>query len=139
MRLTLDVEASLDELGGLQDRVAAFGESDGWPADMAFQIELTLEEICVNIVNYGFEDDGGEHAIQIILDSGPESLTMEIIDNGRAFDPLTETPAPDLDSDVGDRPIGGLGVYLVKQYMDALEYRRSDGRNHLKLVKHRSE
>ena len=68
----------------------------------------------------------------------PDALTMEIIDNGRAFDPLTETPEPDLDSVLGDRPIGGLGVYLVKTFMDELLYRREDGRNHLKMVKHLS-
>lgn len=138
MRMRLEVPASLDQLTGIQERVAAFGESQDWSVEMLFQIELTLEEICVNIVNYGFEDDGGEHMIEIIVDSETESLTMEIVDNGRAFDPLTETPEPDLDSAVGDRPIGGLGVYLVKQYMDELDYRRSDGRNHLKMIKHRS-
>lgn len=139
MRMRLEVPASLDQLTGIQERVAAFGESQNWSVEMLFQIELTLEEICVNIVNYGFEDDGGEHMIEIIVDSEAESLTMEIVDNGRAFDPLTETPEPDLDSAVGDRPVGGLGVYLVKQYMDELDYRRSDGRNHLKMIKHRSE
>lgn len=139
MRLTLSVEASLDQLTGLQERVTAFGEAESWPPEMAFQIELSLEEICVNIVNYGFDDDGDQHAIEVIVDSEPDALTMEIIDNGRAFDPLTETPDPDLDSTVGDRPIGGLGVYLVKQYMDDMQYRRADGRNHLKMVKHRSE
>ena len=138
MRMRLEVPASLDQLTGIQERVAAFGESQNWSVEMLFQIELTLEEICVNIVNYGFEDDGGEHMIEIIVDSEAESLTMEIVDNGRAFDPLTETPEPDLESAVGDRPVGGLGVYLVKQYMDELDYRRSDGRNHLKMIKHRS-
>lgn len=138
MRLSVAVEASLDELTDLQQRVTAFGESENWPPDMAFQVELTLEEICVNIVNYGFEDDGDQHAIEVIVDSEPEALTMEIIDNGRAFDPLTEAPDPDLDSAVTNRPIGGLGVYLVKQYMDELQYRRQGGRNHLKMVKHRS-
>ena len=139
MRLALTVEASLDQLTGLQERVTAFGEAENWPPDMAFQVELTLEEICVNVVNYGFEDDGGDHSIEVIVDSEPEALTIEIVDNGRAFDPLTETPDPDLDSAVGDRPIGGLGVYLVKQYMDELQYRREDGRNRLKMVKHRSD
>ena len=135
MKLTLEVEANLKQLTGLQEQVTAFGEAQNWPPDMSFQVELALEEICVNIVNYGFEGDGDDHAIEIVVDSEPNSLTMEIIDNGRAFDPLTETPEPDLDSAVSDRPIGGLGVYLVKTLMDELLYRREDGRNHLKMVK----
>ena len=135
MRLTLEVEANLERLTELQEQVTAFGEAQNWPPDMSFQVELALEEICVNIVNYGFEGDGDNHAIEIVVDSEPDSLTMEIIDNGRAFDPLTETPEPDLDSAVSDRPIGGLGVHLVKSFMDELLYRREDGRNHLKMVK----
>ena len=139
MRLTMEVAARLDQLTGLQEAITAFGESEAWPPAMAFQVELTLEELCVNIVNYGFADDNDGHAIELIVDSDSTALTMEIIDNGRAFDPLTETPEPDLDSAVGERPIGGLGVHLVKTYMDELEYRREDGRNHLKMVKRRSE
>ena len=135
MKLTLEVEANLKQLTGLQEQVTAFAEAQNWPPDMSFQVELALEEICVNIVNYGFEGDGDDHAIEIVVDSEPDSLTMEIIDNGRAFDPLTETPEPDLDSAVSDRPIGGLGVHLVKSFMDELLYRREDGRNHLKMVK----
>ena len=135
MKLTLEVEANLKQLTGLQEQVTAFGEAQNWPPDMSFQVELALEEICGNIVNYGFEGDGDDHAIEIVVDSEPNSLTMEIIDNGRAFDPLTETPEPDLDSAVSDRPIGGLGVHLVKTFMDELLYRREDGRNHLKMVK----
>ena len=138
MRLTLAVEASLDQLTNLQERVAAFGESENWPADMMFQMELVLEEICVNVVNYGFEDDGDGHRIEVRIESEPDTLKMEVVDNGRAFDPLTETPEPDLDSEVGERRVGGLGVFLVKQYMDELRYERVDGRNHLKMVKHRS-
>ena len=136
MKLTLEVEANLKQLTGLQEQVTAFGEAQNWPPDMSFQVELALEEICVNIVNYGFEGDGDDHAIEVVVDSEPDSLTMEIIDNGRAFDPLTETPEPDLDSTVGDRPLGGLGIHLVKTLMDELLYRREDGRNHLKMVKH---
>ena len=135
MKLTLEVEANLKQLTGLQEQVTAFAEAQNWPPDMSFQVELALEEICVNIVNYGFEGDGDDHAIEIVVDSEPDSLTMEIIDNGRAFDPLTETPEPDLDSALSDRPIGGLGVHLVKSFMDELLYRREDGRNHLKMVK----
>ena len=137
MRLTLAVDAGLAEVAEIQQKVTAFGEAEQWPPDMAFQVELTLEEICINIVNYGFELDGNEHSIEVIVDSEPDMLAMEIIDNGRAFDPLTETPDPDLDASIDDRRVGGLGVYFVKQYMDELQYRRESGRNHLKMVKHR--
>ncbi len=61
-----------------------------------------------------------------------------IEDDGIAFDPLI-APPPDLDSDIEDRPIGGLGVYLVKEMMDEVEYARADGRNRVTLVKNVAE
>ena len=63
---------------------------------------------------------------------------MEIVDSGKPFDPFTEAPPPDLDSPVPDRPIGGLGVYLVQQLMDEARYAREDGKNKLTFIKRRT-
>ena len=134
MRMTLTIRADMEEFAKLQQIMAAFAESQGWTPELTYQVELVLEEICLNIVNYGFDGDG-LHQIDISLHSTPDTLTVDIIDNGRAFDPLSEAAAPDLTSDVNDRPIGGLGVYLVKTMMDELHYRREDERNHLTAVK----
>ena len=62
---------------------------------------------------------------------------MLIADDGRPFDPLTEAPEPDLESAIEDRPIGGLGVHLVRTMMDEVRYRREEGKNRLTLVKRR--
>lgn len=59
---------------------------------------------------------------------------MEVEDNGRPFNPL-EAPTPDVNMSVADRPVGGLGIYLVRRVMDGLEYRRQQGKNVLVMRK----
>ena len=77
------------------------------------------------------------HKIDVQLISEPDALTIKIADDGRAFDPLSQAPTPDVDANLEDRPIGGLGVYLVQTLMDEAHYRREQDRNHLTLVKRR--
>lgn len=136
--LTLNMEAQLDEIERIHAAVDILAEAEEWPPDLLFQIKLVLEEIGTNIVKYGY-DEGSLEEIQITLTSESDCLTMEIIDNGKAYDPFVEAPPPDLDSPVPDRPIGGLGVYLVQQLMDEARYEREDGRNKVTLIKRRSQ
>ncbi len=140
-RLSISMDAHLDELPGVQAQVAQFGAARGWPADWEFQVELVIEELVVNIVNYGFKEQGsGEGGrVELALDFGPDALTIEISDNGRPFDPFHEAPPPDLDSSVDDRPIGGLGVHFVKTMMDEVSYQRDGDKNRVKLVKRRGD
>ena len=137
-RLAVAMAAQLEELSGLQEQVARFGAAQGWPADWEYQVELAIEELVVNIVNYGFDADSAGR-VELVLDSGPDALTIEITDNGRPFDPFNEAPPPDLDSNVDERPIGGLGVHFVKTMMDEASYRREGDRNHVTLVKRRGD
>lgn len=137
-RLAVAMAARLDELSGLQEQVARFGAAQGWPADWEYQVELAIEELVVNIVNYGF-DEGHAGRVELALDSAPDALTIVITDNGRPFDPFREAPPPDLDSNVDQRPIGGLGVHFVKTMMDEASYRREGDRNRVTLVKRRGD
>lgn len=134
--LTLNMEAQLDEIERIRAAVNILSQAEQWPPELLFQIELVLEEIGTNIIKYG-QDGERETEIDITLTSDRESLTMEIIDNGTPFDPFADAPPPDLDSAVPDRPIGGLGIYLVQELMDEASYRHEDGKNKLILVKHK--
>ena len=96
-----------------------------------------LEEIGTNIVKYGYEHEGKKD-IRITLTSESHALSMEILDDGKPYDPFAEAPPPDLDSSVEERPIGGLGVHLVQKLMDEAHYRREDGMNKVTLIKHRT-
>ena len=135
--LTLNMEAQLNEIERIQTAVDILSQAENWPPELLFQIQLVLEEIGTNIIKYG-QDGEKETEIQITLTSDSKSLTMEIIDTGKPFDPFAESPPPDLESDIPERPIGGLGVYLVQQLVDEASYRHEDGMNKVTLVKHKS-
>ena len=72
--------------------------------------------------------------LRMRLSRGEDAVAAEVEDNGDAFDPLTEAPQPDTNLEVEDRPIGGLGVYFVKEFADSVSYERSDGFNRIKML-----
>lgn len=130
--LHLRVENRHDELERVSAAIEDFGMEAAWPLDLVFKVNLALEEVVINVMNYGHED--GLHLIDILLSSDDESLTIEIIDDGRPFDPLSDAPKPDVNAELGDRNVGGLGIHLVRKMMDDVRYRREEGKNHLTLV-----
>ena len=135
-RLSLSMKTTLDELPRIGMEIEKFARGASWSPRLEFQIRLAIEEVVVNVVNHGHERDG-DHEVEIELASAPDRIDIEIIDDGRPFDPLTETPAPNTDLPLPDRPVGGLGVYLVCALMDEARYQREGGCNRLALVKRR--
>lgn len=133
-RLSLSLPTRLDQLERIYDAVDELGESEEWPPGMVYQVKLVLEELGVNIVTHGHGGDP-DHEFEIVMDADTDALTIELRDEGRAFNPLTDSPEPDVDSGLDDRPVGGLGIYLVRTMMDELNYRREDNTNILTIVK----
>ena len=129
--LSLKVETSVAELERISDAVKAFGEQQNWPANLIFKVNLVLEELGINIIKNGYDD--GLHDFEIVLTSEPDTLKVEVIDDGRPFDPLNDAPIPDLESSLDDRPVGGLGIYLVRSMVDRMHYRRTGDQNRLTL------
>ena len=130
--LRLRVETRHDELDRVSAAIEDFALEADWPLDLAFKVNLALEEVVINVMNYGHDD--GLHEIDIILTTEEDSLTIEIVDDGRPFDPLHDAPIPDVNAELEDRNIGGLGIHLVRKMMDDVQYRREEGKNHLTLV-----
>jgi serine/threonine-protein kinase RsbW len=95
--------------------------------------DLALEEAITNILSYAFADKN-EHIIAVQFAVARGELLIEIADDGKPFDP-TKYPAPDLTIPAARRKIGGLGIHMIRQSMDALEYNRTANRNILKLTK----
>ena len=129
--LSLKVETSVAELERISAAVKAFGEQQNWPANLIFKVNLVLEELGINIMKNGYDD--GLHDFEIVLTSEPDTLKVEVIDDGRPFDPLKDAPIPDLESSLDDRPVGGLGIYLVRSMVDRMHYRRTGDQNRLTL------
>ena len=134
--VALKLTSGRDELAAIIDAVEDLGRRERWPDALLFRVNLALEELGLNIMDYGY--DGGPCDIDIVLTSDDDAVTIEIIDGGPPFDPLHDAPTPDLDTAIEDRRIGGLGVHLVRTLMDDLRYRREHGKNHLTLVTRRA-
>jgi len=96
------------------------------------EIHICVEEIFVNIFSYAYPDAVGGADITMVVEQG--NFTMEFVDGGTPYNPL-EKPDPDLESGVMERPIGGLGIYMVRQMMDKVTYEYKDKHNCLKIYK----
>ena len=135
--LSIKVKSDREELDGITAAVEAFSVDEAWSSDLLFRINLVIEELVLNIMDYGYDDD--QHEIEINLESNPESVTIDIIDEGRAFDPLHDAPVPDINAPLEERSVGGLGIHLAKTMMDELDYKRERDKNHLTIVKRRNK
>ncbi len=136
--LVLTLKNDLTELARIAEEIGPHGESRGWPAKWVMNLNLSLDELITNIVSYGYRDSD-EHEIRVTMTEQSGSLVVVLEDDGMAFDPFTDAPEPDLEAGVEERPIGGLGVYLVKTLMDEVAYERLDGRNRITLIQRTPE
>jgi len=104
----------------------------GFEKSSIMQIELALEEVIVNIINYAYPEKTGKIALS--CQKNDDTLIMQIVDSGVQFDMMAASD-PDLDVSLEDRKIGGLGVFFVKQLMDTVVYERCGDKNILTLKK----
>jgi serine/threonine-protein kinase RsbW len=106
--------------------LAGVGEAD------LVRLDLVLEEVLINVARYAYTPQTGSVEVAF-APAGPHKLHVEIADFGRDFNPLEADP-PDLSRGLADRPIGGLGVFLVKSMVDSIAYRRDADRNVLSFT-----
>ena len=132
-RLSLVLRNDLSELERLSQAVSAWCRENSVIEDVEYQVNLALDEIVSNVIRHGWKDFGA-HQLQVSLSCARNELRVEVEDDAPPFNPL-EAPAPDITKPLEERPIGGLGIHLVRQIMDGLEYRRQDGRNFLVMKK----
>ncbi len=116
----LRVEAKVEKLPAVIEFVTGT-LTDQCPMRDRMHIELVTEEIFVNIASYAYSEPGGFATIRRSGGEGPEGLTLTFIDSGAPYDPL-QKPDPDLTLSIDERPIGGLGVFLVKKIVDEAHY-----------------
>ena len=126
----------INEPGSL---ATAMEELSRWMEDQqaapaaAYLATLALEELVTNSIKYGY-DDQAEHVIQVEVELGPDCMTMVVEDDGHPFNPL-EQMEPDTNLPIEERPIGGLGLHLLRKLSDRMEYVWKNGRNRVTLQK----
>ena len=134
--LSLRVRNNVDALVPAKAGAEAWLQARRASPAALFLVSLAIDELVTNCIKYGY-DDADEHTIEITLSEVDETLTMVVADDGHAFNPL-DAPPPDLSLPIEDRPIGGLGIHLLRELADHLAYERRDGTNRLTLTKRMS-
>ncbi|MFL5260462.1 MAG: ATP-binding protein, partial [Hyphomicrobiales bacterium] len=131
--LRLILSNDLAEIGRIASAVDSFCAERRIGPDVAYAVNLAIDELLTNTISYGYRDRA-RHTIEVVLGATANRLTLLIRDDAEPFDP-TLAAAPDIEAEIDDRAVGGLGIYLVRTMMDSVEYRRSDGHNEVTLTK----
>lgn len=127
---SLTVVAKAESLGPVTEFVKTGGREADLPELQMRQLELLIEEILVNIWRYSYPEHAPGTVTVAYSVPKPGELLVEIGDQGSEFNPLLH-PAPDLTLDLEQRPVGGLGIFLLKSFAGSLSYRREEGWNRL--------
>ena len=130
--LEISLGNELREIAGVAARIDEFCASRDLQ-HAAYAVNLAIDEILTNTIEHGYEDDE-RHRIELIVRVEEESLVVVIVDDSLPVD-LGIAPERDLDASLEDTALGGLGLFLVHQMMDSVDYRREEGCNVVTLVK----
>lgn len=130
---TISIRNDLHEIRRVGQMIEAFVASHGLPSSLGRDFALASDELLTNVISHGYDDEQ-THAIHLQIRCDAAVLVLRLEDEGRAYNPLS-APTPDLTAELLDRSVGGLGIYLVRQLMDQVEYGREANKNILVLTK----
>ena len=134
MRASIDLRSEAAELIRLQAFAETFARDCGLADDERARLLVILEELFTNVVAHGCGVGFAAGSVAVALGWRHDALTIDFVDDGPPFDPLAH-PGPDLDVPPDQRPVGGLGIAIVRALADQASYRRESHRNHLYLVR----
>jgi anti-sigma regulatory factor (Ser/Thr protein kinase) len=130
-KMSIVIENKLEELSVLTQMLQVFLRPYQMPSGTLYALELSLEEILVNIVSYAYDDDE-PHEIHFKVDVDEDMIAMKFIDDGRPFNPLAAEKMATRNPLV-ERGEGGLGINFVRHMRDMMEYQRIEDRNVLRI------
>ena len=130
----LEIESTVDNLSTIMKFINAELDELCCLDHTRAQIKLAIDEIYGNICFYAYDSGTGPVTVCVESESEPAAIIISFIDKGTPYNPL-EAEEPDLELSGEDRPIGGLGIFLVQSTMDDLSYEYKDGQNILTLKK----
>ena len=133
MEKSIILTNDISEIGKLNEFVEEIGNEFSLTPDVVFNVNLVLEEAIVNVINYAYPKEKHE-SIYLSAQLHEGSIVFVLTDTGMQFDP-TKAPEADITLSLEERPIGGLGIFLIRQIMNEVSYERIDGKNVLTLSK----
>jgi anti-sigma regulatory factor (Ser/Thr protein kinase) len=126
--------AKIEALSDVLSFVDLALESYDCPMNLQMAICVAIEEVFVNVAHYAYGDGDGDVKLGIGFDEESRTVTFRMSDTGVPFDPL-QKPDSDITLSAEEREIGGLGIFIAKKTMDAIEYEYKDGENILTMIK----
>jgi len=133
MKEELHLTNELSQLNRLNDFIVSVADELGLDASGCMRLNLALEEAVTNVILYAYPGEKGKDICLKVEQIG-EKLIIIIIDEGIPFDP-TQKETPDLSLSIADRPIGGLGIHLIREIMNEVGYERKGDKNILTMTK----
>lgn len=130
---TITISNEMSQLDVIANTLELLADEWNLTMDETMKLNLVLEEVVTNIINYGYPDNA-VRTIDIRFTLHERVFTMQTIDDAIGFNPLLQAE-PDINQPVEDRKIGGLGIHFMRTIMDHLEYKRIDEKNILTLSK----
>ena len=131
--LSFTLDNNLDQLDNLHAMTKGFGDVHGLGKRTIFETNLVLEEVFTNIIAYGHGDKNG-HQVQFSLEYNKNCIIIDIEDDGIPFNLLEADPA-ELDTGLEHRSVGGLGIHLIRNFMNDVTYQRIGSKNVVTLKK----
>ncbi|MBR3603039.1 MAG: ATP-binding protein [Lachnospiraceae bacterium] len=128
----LTLRAETENLNQVLDFVNALLEEKNCPMYVVYELDIAVEELFVNIAHYAYTPKKGDATIQLSFENG--SVIITLIDSGIPYNPWTKED-PDTTLSLEERQIGGLGIYMVKNSMDEVDYVYRDGKNVVTIKK----
>ena len=133
MESKLVLDNDIQQIPQLAEFIDGIAEQAGLDMSVSMSLNLAMEEAVSNVMLYAYPQ-GSKRQVQIDATVQDGTIKFVISDSGIPFDPTAKKDA-NIDLSVEDRPIGGLGIYMVKQIMDTVNYEYKDGKNILTLTK----
>ena len=133
-RFQITRAAELESLAVFRQFISDCCTSSNVPDGAVFDLKLAVDEACTNIIEHGYKGmDPG--SIILALRVEPDRVLVQITDFGHIFEPA-DAPKPDIEAALEDRPLGGLGLFLIYQTMDNIDYQSSEDGNTLTFTKY---
>ena len=130
----LNISATVENIPVVTAFVDEQLEALNCPLKAQMQIDIAIDELFGNIAQYAYNPDIGSATVRVEVSEDPLAVIITFIDGGIPYDPL-KADDPDITLSAEDRPLGGLGIYMVKKSMDAIIYEYRDGKNILSIKK----
>ena len=130
----LTISATTENIETVTNFVNKQLEAVNCPLRTQTQISIAIDELFGNIAHYAYRPAVGSATVRVEVAQSPLTVIITFIDSGIPYDPLTNAD-PDITLSAEERPIGGLGIYMVKKTMDELSYAYENGQNILTIKK----